>query len=167
MARKIKSACKKTGKRLLKLWGAILAFFLGITGMNCPLYGIAPLYGVPEYGMPYAEFNINGKVKSSSTQVTIPGIKVSALDENLNILNETAYTGVNGDYSVTFTTPGAVDMAVIMRFEDVDGIENGSYNNKDVDVTINQDDYVDDTPVDDWDDGYGSKTVDVDLDPST
>lgn len=158
MARKIKSACKKAGKKLLKLWGAILAFFPGMVGMNCPVYGV-------EYGMPYAEFNIIGKVKSSSTLVNIPGIKVSALDENLNVMSD-GYSDTSGDYSVTFTTFGAEDMDVTMRFEDVDGVENGSYNDKDIVVTINEEDYIDDTPDDPWDEGYGSKTVDVELDPS-
>ncbi|MBN2532324.1 MAG: radical SAM-associated putative lipoprotein [Spirochaetales bacterium] len=159
MARKIKSVCGKAGKRILKLWSTIFAFFLGLTGMNCP-----PLYGAPEYGMPYAEFTVKGKVTSNEV-IPIPGIKVTALD--VYVLSETAcYTGTGGDYSVTFTTMGAVDMDVTMRFEDVDEAEKGSFTDRDVIVHISKGDFIDDTPGDDWDDGYGSTTEDVQLEPS-
>ena len=164
MAKKIKSACKKTGKKLIKFWSAILSFLLGFMGIQSL---ISCLYGIVEYGMPYAEFTVSGKVRSISTEDSIPGIRVSAIGEIEMMDYAEHYTDVNGEYSITFITIGAVDTDVTMSFEDIDGTVNGSYNDKDVVVTITEEDFIDDTPDNDWDDGSGSRTLNVDLDPST
>ncbi|MBN2444417.1 MAG: radical SAM-associated putative lipoprotein [Spirochaetales bacterium] len=159
MAKKIKSTCKKTGRKLLKLWSAILTFFFGISGMSC-LYGV-----VMEYGMPYATFTVSGKVTSADPGTPIPGIKVSATGDNGFLETEENYTDESGDYSILFSTLGAVTMDVTMHFEDIDGTLNGSYTDEDVLVHITESDFIDTTPDNDWDDGEGTATLDVDLDP--
>ena len=134
MAKKIKSACKKTHKTLLKLWGIILAFFLGVSGTQ-----FSCLYGMPmEYGMPYAKFTISGKVSDSITHEGIQGILVS-FEENSSI-NYTfqPVTDGDGDYSIWFESVGAISIDLTMIFEDV----NGSYTDKEVFVSITPDDYI-------------------------
>jgi putative lipoprotein (rSAM/lipoprotein system) len=160
MAKKIKSACKKTHKKLLKLWGMILAFFLGISGQFTCLYGV-----IVEYGMPYAKFTINGKVQVINTGQAIPGILVSFQETSEINYATQSYTDGNGDYTIWFESTGAVDADLTLVFEDVDEAANGSYADKEVIVSITPDNYVDTTPGDDWDDGEGTRTVDVELSP--
>jgi putative lipoprotein (rSAM/lipoprotein system) len=161
MAKKIKSACKKTHKRLLKVWGMILAFFLGLSSQFSCLYGM-----VMEYGMPYAKFTINGKVKKAGTDDAIPGILVSFQETSGIYYTIQPYTDVNGDYTIWFESTGEIAADVTLLFQDVDGTENGSYEDKEVVVSITPDDFIDTTPDDSWDDGEGTRTVDVDLTPS-
>ncbi len=77
-------------------------------------------YGIPavEYGTPHATFKVQGIVRSE-TGDSIPNIRV-IMDY------DTSYSDVFGKYMVkVFDFPASQDYYV--RFSDIDGIYNGSY----------------------------------------
>ena len=51
-----------------------------------PDYGVTPLYGVVEYGMPWAEFIIDGSVKALSDENPIENTKITVMDESKTLV---------------------------------------------------------------------------------
>ena len=80
-----------------------------------------------DYGIPEFHFSVEGKVLTSDNE-GIEGIQVS-------IDYKTTLSDSNGDYSLDFT--GYVDEHEII-FEDIDSTDNGSFNEKDTTVMLEQ-----------------------------
>jgi putative lipoprotein (rSAM/lipoprotein system) len=100
-----------------------------------PDYGvISPMYGVAEYGMPYASFSIKGKIRAEEGGAGIPKIKVSATDTSNKITIDSAITQADGSFSMTFEESPALN-AWILDVRDVDGV----FQRKDTLVSIPRD----------------------------
>ena len=104
-----------------------------------PAYGvIGPMYGIVEYGMPWANFSIKGKIRAEGSGAGIPNIKVSATDTSNKIVIDSAITQADGSFSMTFIeSPGFNTWLLDVR--DVDGNRNGAFERKDTLITIPQD----------------------------
>ena len=94
------------------------------------MYGPGPV----EYGCPTAVFKFKGEVTDEQGK-PIPGIRIAVLpngekDEYDYSFRDTLFTGTDGkvDTVLTYDWPEYRDMAV--KFEDVDGAENGSFKSK-------------------------------------
>lgn len=75
-------------------------------------------------GAPFAKFIVEGTVTNQSDQQIIPGIRV--------ILNEdTVFTCVKGQYWIATTEGSPDDRSFAIKFEDIDGAQNGRFSNLD------------------------------------
>jgi hypothetical protein len=155
MAKKIVRLPGRMSMMLLRLIGAavtfLFTFFVYASGqiiqptsrglakadssVVLPAYGIAPMYGVVLYGMPYVSFTIKGTVRSLSDNALIEGIKVAVKDTTTKMTIDSAFTTDNGAFFMTFTqAPGFNTW--ILEAQDVDGAQNGSFQNKDTLISI-------------------------------
>lgn len=126
----------------------IILGFLGFTSSCIP---------VAEYGVPSADYILNGNIKSSTTNTAIDHIQV--------IMNyDTSYTDASGNFSVT-SNDFPDDITYDVYFNDIDSTENGSYTNKQISVQFYSADLTDGDGS--WYEGSTSKNIDVKLDPKT
>lgn len=135
MATIIKNTAKKTRNRVTKFWSSIIAFFLGLSGIGITFTGCE--YGPPPGTDPvfYELVEVRGTITDQDTFQPIKGIRVRALDEYGSLLNNSdAFSDDDGEYLFTIYNSG--ENEVILRYEDVDGIDNGSYSNADESVTV-------------------------------
>lgn len=131
----------------MKVWvksliGSLLAL-LGFQSCD-PLLG-AKMYGpkVVEYGCPEAHFMFIGEASDEAGK-PIPGIRIAVLPngDNDEIADrDTLYTGENGkvESPLTYTWPDTE--RIVVKFEDVDGEANGSFESKQLsgkDLSIEQ-----------------------------
>lgn len=113
---------KKTMKRLKKqFWknsNALITLVLSLLGFSTACESLDE-YGAPvvEYGVPTATFTVKGKV-TSTENTSIPNIQVS-------MWGDTAFTDKDGDYKLSHTN--STSESIPIKFEDIDGIENGEY----------------------------------------
>ncbi len=131
MLKKIK---KSTTRLFLLTWDKIvvtlLSFIAFVTGCENSIFPAA------EYGMPHAHYNINGTVKSKSDQKPVQKIRVLIENENVNTLyQDTFYTDSKGKFAVQYTE-FPEEQSWHIRFQDVDGIENGSFSDKDTSIVF-------------------------------
>jgi putative lipoprotein (rSAM/lipoprotein system) len=160
MAEKIKKIPNRTFIGMLKFLNALMALVLGIfcfaTGQTpkaaagsgisgtgqiidtlTPDYGVQPLYGVipVEYGVPYTEYKVDGSIGHSSEEEPVEGLQDSISYPEQEVVLDSAYTDSEGAFSLNFT---AIDVSEtwVLRIEDVDGPENGSYSTVDTLITI-------------------------------
>ena len=93
------------------------------------MYGPAPIdYPVCEYGVPSANYVFQGEAVNEEN-APVQGIRIVVAPNGLenNYENDTLYTDAQGKASrqLTYNWPGTDALQV--KFEDVDGPENGSY----------------------------------------
>lgn len=102
--------------------------FLGFT-FSC--------HPVVEPGMIFARLNVNGKVISSTTKLPIKNIQV-VLNEYDTILSDS-----NGNYSFSLITvpEDKVENVIDLNFNDIDSLQNGSFVNKKLKITTNNEDF--------------------------
>jgi putative lipoprotein (rSAM/lipoprotein system) len=138
--------------RLLKLIGACLG---ALAGIFCEWPGRT----VVMYGMPQADFKIAGSVRSTATSQPVAGIRVSLSDTlDASTPYPEVLTDATGRYSITFSDYRG-SFTVRLQATDVDGSQNGSYQDRDTLLTISDSDPK----------GAGGiieKTVDLGLDPA-
>ncbi|OHD12622.1 MAG: hypothetical protein A2086_04780 [Spirochaetes bacterium GWD1_27_9] len=146
---------KKTKIRILKLISGIIALFFGITGFSC-MYGIF----VAEYGTPHASYKVSGVVKDSTTKQGIRGIRLSLM-KTYDYQSSDVTTDINGYYTVN--TGGFPVSYLLIKAKDLDGAENGLFNNKDLTIDINEADYKNGDNK--WNKGEVDKTINIELDP--
>ena len=115
--KKIKWNLKKTGVTLL-----------GILGIGT----LTSCYGMPPNQK--ASF-IEGKIKSGSEK-TIPGIEVSLFDKDGLFLSKTI-SDKDGNYAICIFSLGKY----ILKFKDIDGIENGKYKTLETSVNVEDVDF--------------------------
>ena len=91
---------------------------LGVSAVGCnTVYQTAD-----EYGTPYADFEIKGKVTDASTSGPLQGIEVSALDSDA-VPMVSVTTDVEGRFELTGSFFPAE--SIVIRANDIDGEENG------------------------------------------
>lgn len=114
---------KKVKRHFLKKYNALITLMLSLLGFSTACESLDE-YGAPvaEYGVPTATFIVKGKV-SSNENTSIPNIRVSM---GVDI----AYTDENGNYEVSQQN-SPTDQVLPIKFDDIDGIENGEYNSFD------------------------------------
>lgn len=103
------------------------------------MYGPGPV----EYGCPTAVFKFKGEA-SDELGNPIPGIRIAVFpnsEEDQYYPRDTMFTGTDGkvDSVLTYDWPGIE--GIVVKFEDVDGEENGSFKTKELKgkaVTIEQ-----------------------------
>lgn len=105
--------------RILKTYNTLIAGILTLLGFST---ACSSSESEDEYGSPSATYIVNGKVTSSETNQPIKGIEV-------NLADDVAYTDENGDYKVSIRVEPTTDYPI--RFNDVDGESNGTFNNLD------------------------------------
>ena len=103
-----------------------------------------------EYGVPHADFELKGIVTNAATSQPIQNIRVvrSLLPESkpegedTPIPGDTVYTDKDGTYAFAFGGfPGFPDMNYQLKFEDIDGKENGGlFQTKEIEGKFTQDD---------------------------
>ena len=118
--------------------GGLLAL-LGFSG--CGKIG----WGMTEYGQPHANYKVLGEVKDPDGK-PIEGIRVVVAPgpDHPSWYNDTLYTDAKGQFQkeqIRFSWPDEFKDGKV-KFEDVDGAENGSFKTKELkasDLSIKQD----------------------------
>jgi len=136
----------KFKKLFFKNYSKIIVFVLGI-------FGIAPGCMKAEYGTPYAEFKLNGNVKSALTEEPIKNIKVS-IDNYQTVSDE------NGNFSFS-TTDFPKEITYSLNFSDIDSSLNGNYNDLDTNITFDQANFVGGDGK--WNKGVNEKNITIEL----
>lgn len=118
---------------------------LTILGVNAVIscndnVDVAPLYGViaAEYGSPFIEFKLKGKVVSSHNETPVKGIAVTYTNEKTNIESkDTVWTAADGGFE--YNGADFPTESVILKFTDVDGISNvDEFRTKEVQVKLSK-----------------------------
>jgi hypothetical protein len=101
-----------------------------------PAYGVVPLYGIIVwYGPASAQFSIKGTIRSQADNATIENVKVFLKDTTTKQVVDSVLTAADGSFSMTFfQAPGFNTW--IFEAQDVDGAQNGSFQNKDTLISI-------------------------------
>ncbi len=155
MAKKIKSAFWRVLNRLLTVLGITPI----ITACGC-VFGAKPLYGMPENN-----FVLEGTV-TGTDGTPIKGIGVGVVNPNY----DPNYTSPDSYYCDTTTTDKDGNFKLEWRWSgttfyiyavDIDGEENGSYSDKQVQVEFTYDDYTGSSKT-----GYKIKDKNISLNPS-
>ncbi|GHT41039.1 hypothetical protein AGMMS49965_10220 [Bacteroidia bacterium] len=148
--------------RCIKLFDKLIVVLLGATGLfaGCKIGEIdSPM----EYGTPSAEYEINGTVTATATSEPIRNIRVVRpryWDEPSLEFGDTTYTDEAGKYHFEFDNFPNKDYQ--LKFEDIDGEENGTYGFKTVKGEFTKQDQVEEGKG--WYGGKFVKTEDVTLD---
>lgn len=120
----------------MKVWvKSLIGSLLALLGFqSCDpfgIYNIADMYGPEsvEYGCPTAVFKFKGEAADDQGN-PVPGIRVVVFpngEKDEYSWRDTLYTGTDGkvDTVLTYSWPGAE--GTLVKFEDVDGPENGSF----------------------------------------
>ena len=124
-------------------WKYCLAALLGVLGFSScdpddPIGG----WGRAEYGQPHANYKVLGEVKDPAGK-PIQGIRVvvDPGSAHPDYYKDTLYTDVKGHFEKDL--PDFMwDETSIVKFEDVDGADNGSFKTKELkasDLSVKQD----------------------------
>ena len=147
MAKKIKTGFIKILSKILQV--------LGITSLFSAFGCIGPsMYGSPVvcmYGVPGNFFTVDGKITDAQNN-PIEGIKIEAKrapsaqgseDDNSHYYNcEPVFTNENGAYHLFWNDYDSNSLQFVICAEDIDGAENGSYENKTIEVSFLNDNYT-------------------------
>ena len=134
--------------KYLKLKNWLLVSMATLLGLNTA----CDLSTTEEYGCPYADFHVKGKV-TDPNGVPIPGIQVS-MDYDFDT------TDAEGQYAVQSGRIPGNETVFDVVFSDVDGAENGLFKNDTVPVTFQQSEL---TGGDGWYEGSATQTLNVTL----
>jgi len=139
--------------RLLKITNLLLGGLLALIGFaaSCDKDNI-----LCEYGMPHAKFKVNGKVISVATNEPVANIRVV-------MQYDTAYTTSDGSYEVSDDFGFPRDTTYPLKFEDVDGVYNGSFHPADTSVEFKEVIFHDGDGK--WYAGETEKEFNISLDP--
>jgi hypothetical protein len=120
-----------TSKGLTKADSTIVVPDYGIA----PLYGVIPLYGIVVwYGPASAQFSIKGTIRSQADNATIENVKVFLKDTATMQVVDSASTAADGSFFMTF---GHAPLnTLIFEAQDIDGAQNGSFQNKDTLISV-------------------------------
>ncbi|PID92181.1 MAG: hypothetical protein CSA96_04580 [Bacteroidetes bacterium] len=130
----------KKYNRLINVLLTILGFSAACTTTGC------------EYGSPYATFRIKGEVRDQNTSDALPNIRVV-------MESDTGYTNEEGKFVFEQQCyPGDQDFP--LRFKDVDGPDNGSYQELDTIISFTNPKFSGGKG---WNEGSVEKDIDIDL----
>lgn len=161
MTKSLHNSCRFLLRRILAAASAALAWLLGVS-CNIGDWGVTPVYGVAEYGMPYASYRVMGTVRARGSLEPLPGIKLT-ISDTATVSSRTldsAFTDTLGRYVLAYSDdPWAGVWRVTAR--DVDGAANGAFLAKDTTARIPQGELTGGGGS--WDAGHGEDTVDIEL----
>lgn len=153
----MKAILLKIKSLFVKNENKILFSILGILGFSSACKNILP---VAEYGVPVAEYILQGKITSAENTNPVKGIQVIMANEYR--YNDTAYTDSDGNYCTS-----SVDYPENLTFQifvnDVDSTLNGSYQNQTLSVTFSSDDLSGGDG--NWDSGSATKILNIVINP--
>lgn len=142
-------------KHLLTLINKLILVLLTLLGFSC-------VEDQPdEYGMPHADFKVNGTVVDEVTLENIRNIQVVMQDpEMIDIHADTGYTDMNGFYEVKLNDwPDT--KTFIVKYLDVDGNVGGEYLPTDTTVIFENPEFVNASG--NWYEGETIKTINIKL----
>ncbi|MDR0798865.1 MAG: radical SAM-associated putative lipoprotein [Dysgonamonadaceae bacterium] len=143
---------------IIKNFDRLILLLLGILGLtNCDI-------DMPvEYGSPTGEYQITGTVTNGETGKPIPQIQiVRSLDPDFDVRPDTLYTNEEGKYIIYMH---GLNTPVNLKFEDIDGEENGGYfQSKTLETAVTKKDQVQKGDGH-WYKGKFVKTQNIALDP--
>lgn len=122
---------QKTRKNFLIKINSILGILVSFLGFTTACNG----GGYCEYGMPNADFKINGNIKSENTSAIIPNIKVTMQDTS-GYYSTSVNSNESGNYEIQIND-FPTDNAYLLTFEDIDSTENGEYETLDTIIEFN------------------------------
>ena len=129
--------------KMVTLYSKILSVLLAVLGFSAcqqaDEYG--PPYVVAEYGCPYAQVKVSGKVVDKDSKKPISGIGVILDDEDNYYRNDTVFTDDSGVFNFNIGTIGAEPKTLNIVFQDMDGELNGEYISKEEIVKVETTDY--------------------------
>ena len=106
------------------------------TSVVIPVYGVVPLYGIIVwYGPAPAQFSVKGTIRSQSDNATIENVKVFLKDTTTKQVVDSSLTAADGSFSMTFFQSPWLN-TWIFEAQDVDGAQNGSFQNKDTLISV-------------------------------
>jgi len=115
-----------------------------IKGTNWALAGLLGLLGyscldepMDEYGAPYAEYSIKGKVVNE-TNVGIPGMQIEIIQHKGESYQyaDTIYSRQDGDFTWNKEIISLGKENIDLIVTDIDGEENGSYQSQNTSITF-------------------------------
>lgn len=134
---------------------------LSLLGYSCE----NSLTGPNEYGSPYAEFEVKGRVTDSENN-PIRDIRINVRFENryANTFESSTNTDAEGRFTAVTDVMNASDGIGLIKAEDMDGTKNGGLFKADsVSVAISASDF--EGGKGQWNDGKVSKNIDLVLEP--
>lgn len=139
-------------RKILKLLSVILGLIVSACSIADETNPPAPMYG-----MPSAEYKVNGTVKNESGD-PIEGIQIT-LNSEVQV-----YSDENGEWLIEDNAVANFDES-ILEVEDIDGTDNGGeFSDKTVELTLTQTEDGDG----DWDEGtYEQHDIDIVLTEET
>ncbi|MBN1118524.1 MAG: radical SAM-associated putative lipoprotein [Bacteroidales bacterium] len=140
-------------RNILKQLNRLIAFSLSILGIGAT-FTACDNGGAVEYGVPNANYKINGKVTSETTSEAIKNIRVSSE-------YDTAYTNENGEFEIIQSEFPLDTVTIQLKFSDVDGTGNGEFKEKDTAVVFIDPEYKDGEGS--WYKGTASKEFNISL----
>ena len=151
---------KKMKKSFVHVFDKVVVLLLSFVGIltGCERY-------VEEYGMPYADFELEGTITSSVTSQPVQNIRVVRPHfpkEDLEFMpGDTVFTDANGKYAFAFR--GFSESEYRLKLEDTDGEENGGrFSPKEIEGKFTQVDRIREGN-DRWYYGLFVKTEDMEL----
>ena len=153
---------KTIKKSFFRSFDKIIVLLLSGFGLfsACNLITPEPEYGVLMYGMPSANFVLQGTVTNNATSQPIKNIRVIRPFGYNNSHGDTIYTDANGKYLYEFG--GSTESKFQLKFEDIDGEDNGGlFQTKVIEGEFTQADRVEEGKG--WYTGKYVKTQDVKL----
>jgi len=151
-------------KNLIKISSKICGILLAVLGFSA-LATSCMKYGMPvEYGCPSADFFIDGKITSEKTDSAIEGLKVrwlGGVNSNERPI-DSVFTDENGKFNFNHLREFPVS-SYSLDIQDIDGTENGAFNDTTINVTINRNEYQGGDGR--WYDGEYRKSFDIKLKP--
>jgi len=106
-------------------------YLLGLLGFTTSLN----IMCTKEYGVPNADFVINGTIKSQTTSQIIQKIQVITTTDENSWIKDTVYTDSQGKF-VTRINEFPLKQTFILKINDIDGSNNGTYTSKDTSITF-------------------------------
>ena len=148
-------------KKIIKISSKICGAFLAVLGFSAAVTSCMK-YGMPsEYGMPSADYFIDGNIVSEQTNDPIENLKVRWVEkEYQNYPIDSIYTNESGKFS--FISRGYFPIyEYSLDIQDIDGDANGEFNDTTINIQINQNDYKGGDGH--WYKGKYHKTFDIEL----
>lgn len=148
----MKKFIKRIKKTLFRSENKIIFLLLGFLGLSSGCEDI--FSSKTEYGIPSADFIINGKVKSTTTSQAIKDIQI------INDL-DTIYTNEKGEFRIEKKYLYPENQNFRVEVKDIDAEENGSFKDKEIQVVFENNNFEGGDG--DWYHGKVEKDVEISL----
>ena len=124
-------------KKVVKISSKICGTLLAVLVFSAVLNSCEEIY--------YADYFIDGKIVSEETETPISGLKVSFTGESFPADHKDKYytnefTNESGDFK--FVLNGDLVMKYAIKVEDIDGEQNGAFNDTIINVVINHNEFI-------------------------